>query len=91
METLQSVLNDLNIKNDRELVQIYRYLLANRTKDTFRDKARDIIFQKIIEEIQIMKKQQRNKSDLLEKYLDYSKSSKEYIISSYNDLDQQNK
>jgi hypothetical protein len=85
-------LHKLNIKNDRELVELYRGLIVAKTQDQYRDKSREIIITALLKEVKRLRETAINsgsRSALLEKYLDFSSSgaSHEFVIDSFRDAD----
>ncbi|KRW99094.1 Ribosomal protein S5 domain 2-type fold [Pseudocohnilembus persalinus] len=84
LQKLQQILHKLQIKNDTELIQLYKYVIAKETRDNYRNEARKIIIKRVIQETQKLKSESKNTDELAENYLDFSKSSKEFVLNSLN-------
>jgi len=56
LQALQDLLYSLSLKNDRELIEMYKYVIVNQTKDKFRNSARSFILSKVVAEVKDMKR-----------------------------------
>jgi hypothetical protein len=86
LNSMQKILNNLNLRNEQELVKLYEHVISEAQVADFRDAARNFILEKILRELMAHKRTKKPIGDVLEKYLDPSSSNIEYVISNFQDI-----